>query len=77
MMRLCTRPLSCLAAILVLTQCGGGPSYKITLSEGREIHCLGQPEFKSKTGYYKYRNTDGRDGLVRADEVVLIEEQDS
>lgn len=77
MMRRSTRLLSCFLTALALTQCGGGPAYKVTLSDGREILCKGQPEFKGKTGYYKYRNLDGRDGLVRADEVMLIEEQGS
>ncbi len=60
-----------------LCQCGGGPSYKITLRDGREIQTLDKPEFKRKTGYYQYRSTEKKDGLVRADEVMLIEEQDS
>lgn len=76
-----TRSPLCLLTLLLLTlsltQCGGGPSYKITLRDGREIQTLDKPEFRSKTGYYQYRNTDKKDGLVRADEVMLIEEQDS
>lgn len=76
-----TRSALCLLTFplltLSLTQCGGGPGYKITLRDGREIQTLAKPEFKGKTGYYQYRNTDRKDGLVRADEVMLIEEQES
>jgi hypothetical protein len=77
MMRKAFRLLLVSLAAVALTDCGGGPGYRITLSDGRELLCKGQPEFKRKTGYYKYRSADGRDGLVRADEVMLIEEQGS
>ena len=50
-------------------------SYKITLKDGREYHSSGRPDFQRKTGYYRYKNFQNRDALLRADEVLMIEEQ--
>jgi hypothetical protein len=50
-------------------------SYKITLKDGRQYLCKGKPEFVSKTGYYRYKTFQDRDALLRAEEVLMIEEQ--
>lgn len=34
-----------------------------------------EPEFQRKTGYYRYENDNGRDALVQAQEVLMIERQ--
>lgn len=31
-----------------------------------------RPEFSSKTGYYKFRNLSDKDSLIRADEILMI-----
>lgn len=49
--------------------------YKISLRDGREFITANQPKFISKTGYYRYRDMNGKDALVRADEVLFIREQ--
>lgn len=49
--------------------------HKIKLKDGSEVLCNGQPEYQEKTGYYRYRTPQKRDGLIRADEVVTIVEQ--
>ncbi|SKA94203.1 protein of unknown function [Prosthecobacter debontii] len=64
------------ATLLASCQSAGG-SYKITLKDGRQYMCKGRPEYQSKTGYYRYRTFQDRDSLLRADEVLMIEEQDT
>ncbi|MCB1275172.1 MAG: DUF903 domain-containing protein [Prosthecobacter sp.] len=49
--------------------------HKIKLKDGSEVLCNGQPEYQAKTGYYRYRTPEKRDGLIRADDVVKIVEQ--
>lgn len=61
-------------ALAALASCGS-PIYRISLKDGREYLSKGKPEFQKKTGYYQYENLHGRDALVRADEVLTIEEQ--
>ncbi|MDZ4288444.1 MAG: YgdI/YgdR family lipoprotein [Prosthecobacter sp.] len=72
-------PLPSLAlAVLFLAGCqapSSSVSYKITLKDGREYLSSGRPEYQRKTGYYRYRTFQKRDALLRADEVLMIEEQ--
>lgn len=48
--------------------------YKITLKDGREFMTASKPELNRKTGYYKYRSLSKKDALIRADEVLMINE---
>ncbi|HCN27645.1 MAG TPA: hypothetical protein DIT64_02440 [Verrucomicrobiales bacterium] len=64
-----------LLPILALCSCQAGPTYKITLKDGREYLCQGVPQFQKKTGYYRYRTLQDRDAMLRADEIFAIEEQ--
>jgi hypothetical protein len=61
--------ISCL-----LTGCQSGANHKITLKDGREFLCKGEPHFVGKTGYYRYRTFQNRDAMLRADEVLMIED---
>ena len=61
-----------LASLLV--SCSS-PHYRITLKDGRTFNSEGEPELQTKTGYYRYMNLEGRDALIRADEVLMIEQQ--
>jgi hypothetical protein len=65
----------CLTLIcsLLLGSCSGTDSYRITLRDGREFVTASRPQMQTKTGYYRYKNFQGRDALIRADEVLLIE----
>ena len=74
-MRLAPRLFCILLASVLFSGCQSRSSYKITLKDGREYLCNGQPEFQRKTGYYRYRTIQDRDAMLRADEVLLIEEQ--
>ncbi len=71
------RPLRLLllCPLLGLAACQSAGSYKITLKDGREFLSKDQPEYQRKTGYYRYRTFQDRDALLRADEVLMIQEQ--
>jgi Bacterial protein of unknown function (DUF903) len=47
----------------------------MTLRDGREFISAGQPKMQRNTGYYRYKTYQGRDALIRADEVILIERE--
>jgi hypothetical protein len=68
------RLIPTVAIALLLASCGS-PTYRISLKDGREFLADGRPELQQKTGYYQYQNLQGRDALVRADEVLMIEQQ--
>lgn len=51
------------------------PHYLIRLRDGGEIIADGKPEYVVKTGYYRYRAINGKDALVRGDEVLHLQEQ--
>jgi hypothetical protein len=63
------------SAFCALCSCQSTGSYKITLKDGRQYLCKGRPEFVTKTGYYRYKTFQDRDAMLRADEVLMIEEQ--
>ena len=64
------------AIALLIASCASTTTWRISTKDGRQFLCDGEPQFQKKTGYYRYRNFQGRDALIRADEVVQIE-QDS
>ncbi len=67
-----------LLPILLLSACSmpdllvSTAPHKIKLKDGREVLCDGEPQLQEKTGYYRYRTPDRRDGVIRADEVAGI-----
>jgi hypothetical protein len=71
------RRLVLLLPLLLLAACQAPSTYKITLKDGREYLCLGAPSYQKKTGYYRYRTLQDRDAMLRADEVLAIQEQGS
>lgn len=62
-----------LVSTLLFQGCGSSSTYKITLKDGREFIAASKPKMQRKTGYYRYQNFQGRDALIRAEEVLLIE----
>jgi hypothetical protein len=68
------RVLLTFSALLWLVACNS-PHYKITLRDGREFMTTSKPEFSAKTGYYKFRSPNGKDALIRADEILMMNEQ--
>lgn len=63
-----------LLPVVLLCACSQA-HYRITLRDGREIVTASKPQFVAKTGYYRYRSLNGKDALVRADEVLHMQEQ--
>ena len=72
-------PLLLLPAV-VLVSCSmpdmfaSSTPHTIQLKNGQEVPCQGAPQYQEKTGYYRYRTPQKRDGLIRADEVAKIVE---
>jgi hypothetical protein len=67
--------IRCLPALLLavlLTSCGS-QSWKITLKDGRTFTALNEPVLQRKTGYYRYEAENGRDAMLQAHEVLMIE----
>lgn len=71
------RRVALLLFVLACPSCASSSHYRITLKDGRQFQAASKPEFVTKTGYYKYQNTQGRDALIRGEEVLLIEEEHS
>lgn len=69
------RHIVTLTVASLLCSCSCSQRYRITLKDGREFQAAGKPVYQSKTGYYKYETCQGRDALIRSDEVLLIEEE--
>lgn len=69
------RFFSALLTTLCLCSCGGGGSgnWRIQLKDGSEFTAISQPEYQRKTGYYRFRNANDKDALLRAEEVLHIE----
>ncbi|MDB6119659.1 MAG: hypothetical protein JWO08_3440 [Verrucomicrobiaceae bacterium] len=70
----CRLPLTLVAAALLLSSCGS-TLWKIQLKDGREFISKSEPELQKKTGYYRYKNLQGRDALLQAQEVLMVEQQ--
>lgn len=70
----CRLPLTIVAAALLLSGCSS-PLWKIQLKDGREFISKSKPELQTKTGYYRYKNMQGRDALLQAQEVLMVEQQ--
>lgn len=67
--------IACLAIITLLASCASSP-HIIELRSGRELIAMDEPEFQPKMGYFRYVDKDGRDAMVRADDVLHIVELD-
>ncbi len=67
------RLIAVLAAATALASCSP-QLYRITLKDGRAFLSEGKPRFQQKTGYYQYTTPHGREALIRADEVLMVEE---
>lgn len=67
------RVLAFVVMAVSLSACGSPVSYRITLRDGRELITASKPVMQGKTGYFRYQNFQGRDALIRAEEVLLIE----
>ncbi len=66
---------SLIVAATLVTACSSAPLWKIQLKDGREFLSRTRPELQRKTGYYRYKNLQGRDALLQAEEVLMVEQQ--
>jgi len=60
---------------LLAASCASSP-HVIELRSGRELIAMNEPEYQPKTGYFRYVDKDGRDAMVRGDDVLHIVELD-
>ena len=74
-MRRLFHPFVFAVTLTFVCSCGGGGTYRLTLRDGREFIAASRPEMQRKTGYYRYRTCQGRDALIRAEDVILIERE--
>lgn len=44
----------------------------ITLNDGREIQTVDKPDYNKTTGFYEYKQLDGKESSVNKDEVLTI-----
>lgn len=71
------------AAMSLLTSCAlpdlqtAPGAYCIKTRDGREVLCDGKPLLQEKTGYYRYRTYEKRDGVIRQDDVASIEKRNA
>ena len=70
----CRPSVLIIAASMLLGGCSSH-LWKIQLKDGREFISKSKPELQTKTGYYRYKNVEGRDALLQAQEVLMVEEQ--
>ena len=72
-MRIMTGPaLFLLVGLSLLTGCSN-PSI-ITLTDGREIQTLDNPEYDDEAGFYEFEGIDGKPGRVNKDQVRTVQE---
>ncbi|MCB1225253.1 MAG: YgdI/YgdR family lipoprotein [Verrucomicrobiales bacterium] len=69
--RLCLALVAGLVGIL-LPSCQSH-QYRVAATDGRHWVCETKPELQSKTGYYRFRTAQGRDTVIKADEIQSIE----
>lgn len=71
-------PRYIIAAIAVLCACVisscASHQWRIVLKDGQQFQASSKPELQKKTGYYRYQNMLGRDALLRAEEVLMVEQ---
>ncbi len=65
----------CIPGLLLTLSSCSNQFWRIQLKDGRTLTAIDEPQFQSKTGYYRYRNENDREAMVQAREVLLIERQ--
>ncbi|MBY6188225.1 YgdI/YgdR family lipoprotein [Marinobacter hydrocarbonoclasticus] len=68
------RALLCLVVALFLVACGS-TEYIMSTHDGRLIPTHGKPELDRETGMYRYEDKDGKEQMIRQDEVQEIIER--
>jgi hypothetical protein len=68
-----TLPALLLAATLA-TLAGCSTPTVITLNDGREIQAVDTPKYDEETGFYEFRQPDGKETHVNKDQVRTVKE---
>ncbi|MBY5993603.1 YgdI/YgdR family lipoprotein [Ferrimonas balearica] len=68
------RPFLFLFFALFLTACGS-TEYIMSTHDGRLIPTYGKPELDRETGMYRYEDKEGKEQMIRQDEVQEIIER--
>jgi hypothetical protein len=58
---------------LLCVSCSSSSPWRIRMKDGTQLASSGMPELHKKTGYYRYRNPEGKDALVRLTDVAQVE----
>ena len=68
------RALCLLASLLLMPACGTPTDpHRVTLRSGQVMVATTRPALDDKTGYFRFRDRNKKDVLVRPDEVTIIE----
>jgi len=65
--------LAAVCAAFALTACSS--QYIMSTKEGRMITTDGKPRLDEKTGFYTYKDSEGKTGQIRKEDVVQILER--
>jgi hypothetical protein len=65
--------LAALALFLILAACSS--EYIISTRDGGMITTAGKPRVDDRTGMYRYEDAEGREGMIKKDQVVSIIER--
>ncbi|MDY7560488.1 YgdI/YgdR family lipoprotein [Pseudomonas sp. 10B1] len=63
-----------LLALSVASLAGCASPTVITLNDGREIQAVDKPKFDEDTGFYEFKQLDGKETRVNKDQVRTVKE---
>jgi hypothetical protein len=69
-----TIPAALLLALSLGTLAGCASPTVITLNDGREIQAVDTPKFDDDTGFYEFKQLDGKETRVNKDQVRTVKE---
>lgn len=69
-----TLPAAFLLALSLASLAGCASPTVITLNDGREIQAVDTPKFDDSTGFYEFKQLDGKETRVNKDQVRTVKE---
>ncbi|WP_397453453.1 YgdI/YgdR family lipoprotein [Pseudomonas sp. NA-150] len=69
-----TLPAAFLLAVSLASLAGCSSPSVITLNDGREIQAVDTPKFDKDTGFYEFKQLDGKETRVNKDQVRTVKE---
>ena len=67
--------LRLVVSVLIVGLVACSSEYIVSTKDGRMITTDGRPKLDEKTGMYRYEDDEGREGMVKKDDVVEILER--